>query len=413
MSARALYSSELEAPGDWAARCDATALSAVAIGAARSREVRERLQRAGVVAAEVRSAADLAAIPVLPKDHVPDLQASAPPFGGMLAVPVGELRRIYQSPGPILDPEGDRPDFWRMAPALWAAGFREGHVTLNTFSYHLTPGAHMLDAGLRALGCVVVPGGVGNSAAQVALARQAGVVAYVGTPQFLLTLLEIGAEASPPFRFERALVTGAPLPPALRSELQGSFGVDVYQAYGTADAGLLGYECSRKDGWHVEPRVVIEIVEPASGAPVQPGESGEVVVTSPNEVYPLVRFGTGDLSAFVSEPCDCGRTTPRLVGFLGRVGEGVKVRGMFVHPRQLGAVLSAAEGVARYQAVVSSDGHRDVLKVSVEPSAGAVLDRDALSAGLAVAIKVRADVEIVPSGTLAGDAAPLVDERDL
>ncbi len=412
MSDRALYT-PLEADPEWERHQDDLTHRAVVIGAERSREVRGRLHGAGVDPAAVRSVADLAGIPVLAKDRIPDLQAADPPFGGMLGVPVAELRRIFQSPGPILDPEGDRPDFWRMAPALWAAGFRPGQVALNTFSYHLTPGAHMLDAGLREVGCVVIPGGVGNSAAQMALAAQAGAGAYVGTPQFLLTLLEHGAELSPPFSFERALVTGAPLPDALRSELQDGYGVDLFQAYGTADAGLLGYECPRKHGWHVEPRVVVEIVEPASGAAVAPGETGEVVVTSPNDAYPLVRFGTGDLSAFLSEPCDCGRASPRLVGFLGRVGEGIKVRGMFVHPRQLAAALSANRGVARYQGVVTADGHRDVLTVSVEAAPGADLDADALADAVSLEIKVRAAVDLVPPGTIRDGGPPLVDARDL
>ena len=196
----------------------------------------------------------------------------------------------------------------------------------------------------------MIPGGVGNSAAQVEVACAAGATGYTGTPQFLLTLLERAREAGHELPIERALVTGAPLPPPLRDRLQDEFGVDVYQSYGTADAGTLGYECEAKYGWHVAPEIVIELLVPGEDRPAGEGEAGQVVVTSPNEVYPLVRFGTGDLSAWNREPCRCGRTSPRLVGFLGRVGEGVKVKGMFVHPRELAGALRLKHGLGRLPA---------------------------------------------------------------
>ncbi|MDH3735383.1 MAG: AMP-binding protein, partial [Gemmatimonadota bacterium] len=321
-----------------------------------------------------------------------------------------ELRRIYRSPGGITDPEGREEDFWRMAPALWAAGFRPGDVVLNTLSYHLTPGGHMLDSGLRAVGCVVVPGGVGNSAEQVEVARHAGVSGYVGTPQFLETLVDRAAEAESEAPFIRALVTGGPLFPPVRERLEGA-GIDVYQAYGTADAGVLGYECEEKCGWHVSPRIVVEVVTPGTDQDAADGEAGEVVVTSANLVYPLVRFGTGDLSAFDRSPCACGRTTPRLTGFLGRVGEGVKVRGMFVHPRQLVPVLSTNPTVGRFQGVVSNDGRDDVLTITVEPAEGASVDAEALAGALRDSAKVRVTVVEVAPGSIADDARPLMDTR--
>ena len=405
--------------GDWSTLQDRLAARAVRYGAERSHEIGGRLERAGVVAGQVTGVAGLAGIPVLAKDDLPALQAAEPPFGGMLAVPPGSLRRIYRSPGPINDPEGDSEDFWRLAPAARAAGFREGDVVLNTFSYHLTPGGLMLDSGLRALGCVVIPGGVGNTAAQIEMARAAGATGYTGTPQFLLTLLERAAEAGVPLPLRRALVTGAPLPPPLRARLQDEFGVDVYQSYGTADAGTLGYECEEKDGWHVATEVVIEVLAPGDDRPAEEGEAGQVVVTSPNEVYPLVRFGTGDLSAWNRAPCRCGRASPRLAGFLGRVGEGVKVKGMFVHPRELAAALGGEPAVARYQAVVSEgDGGQDVLTVRVEavPGDGAGAGKSAalvtaLAAKVREAVKVRAAVEIVAAGVIAVDARALVDVR--
>ena len=411
----AIHSPELEAPEDWSAAQDEHAAAAVRRGWAGSREIRRRMEDAAVPPSMVRGVADLRRIPVLSKDELPALQAADPPFGGMVALPPAGLRRIFRSPGPINDPQGDGRDFWRLAPALWAAGFRCDDIVLNSFSYHLTPGGLMFDTALRGIGCAVIPGGVGNSAAQVELALAAGATAYVGTPQFLLTLLERGAEAgtAPPFR--RALVTGAPLPPPLRARLQDDFGVDVYQSYGTADAGTIGYECEAKDGWHVAGDVVVEILVPGDDRPAREGEAGQVVVTSANEVYPLVRFGTGDLSAWNRTPCGCGRTSPRLAGFLGRVGEGVKVRGMFVHPRELAGALGAEAAVARHQAVVTEGaGGRDVLTVRIEAAPGAALGAGevaALAARIREAVKVRAGVEVVEAGTIGEGAGGVVDAR--
>lgn len=406
-----LYDAELEAPDRWVAVQDRLAAQAVRIAWEGSAEARARLERSGIEPAGVSGLADLASVEVLTKDALPELQAADPPFGGMLAVPVGSLRRVFQSPGPILDPEGDEADFWRVAPAAWAAGLRQGQVVLNTFSYHLTPGGYMLDAGLRRIGCVVIPGGVASSDAQIALATAAGATGYTGTPQFLLTLAEKARDGGVPLGLERALVTGAPLPDSLRARLQDEFGIDVHQMYGTADAGTLGYECVAKEGWHVAPGVAIEVLEPGSGRRAPVGQAGEVVVTSPNPTYPLVRFGTGDLSAFDERPCSCGRTSPRLRGFLGRVGEGVKVRGMFVHPRQLAAVLASDPAVARYQAVVTAAGHQDVLTVRVEAEEGTTLEVASLERRLRTAVALRLRVQEVGRGELEEGAPPLVDQR--
>ncbi|MYC98271.1 MAG: phenylacetate--CoA ligase [Gammaproteobacteria bacterium] len=396
---------------DWDALQDRLAARAVAYGAERSPEIGRRLAAAGMSATDVAGVADLQAIPVLAKDDLPALQAADPPFGGMLTVAAESLTRIYRSPGPINDPQGAGDDFWRFATALRAAGFRAGDVVLNSFSYHLTPGGLMLDGGLRAVGCAVIPGGVAATTAQVEAARAAGATGYTGTPQFLLTLLERAQELGRPLGFERALVTGAPLPPSLRARLQDGFGVDVYQAYGTADTGLLGYECAEKDGWHVAPEVVIEVLVPGDDRPAADGEAGQVVVTSPNEVYPLVRFGTGDLSAWKRAPCPGSRPGPRLAGFLGRVGEGVKVKGMFVHPRELAATLGSDPAVARYQAVVTADGARDLFTVRVVAAPGAVVDKTALTARIREAVKIRPVVEVVGAGAIPDDARPLVDAR--
>lgn len=406
-----VFWSAAEGRPDWLDAQDRLAVQAILYGSEHSPEIGARLETAGIEPASVCRVADLERIPTLSKDDLPELQAAAPPFAGMLAVPVAELRRIYRSPGGICDPEGQDEDYWRMAPALWAAGFRPGQTVLNTLSYHLTPGGHMLDAGLRAVGCVVAPGGVGNSAEQIELAGRAGVSGYVGTPQFLLTLVEKASAANGAHPFRRALVTGGPLLPTVRAALESEHGVDVFEAYGTADAGGLGYECKAKRGWHVSTHAIIEILSPATGDPVPAGRAGEVVVTNANSVYPLLRFATGDLSALDFEPCECGRTTPRLVGFLGRVGEGVKVRGMFVYPRQLASVLDQDPTVGRYQGVVTSDERDDVLTVSVEPGGDLAPDAADLTKTLRDATKVRLTVEVVPAGTMAEDVRPLIDAR--
>ena len=396
---------------DWSELQNRIAARAVSYGAEHSAEIGRRLGRAGVRPNDVRGVADLETIPVLAKDELPALQGADPPFGGMLAAPLASLARIYRSPGPINDPQGTGADFSRLGTALEAAGFRPGEVVLNSFSYHLTPGGLMLDGGLRAVGCVVIPGGSSAIAAQTEAAHAAGATGYTGIPQVLLTLLERAEESGQPLGFERALVTGAALPPSLRTRLQDGFGVDVYQAYAAADTGLIGYECPEKDGWHVAPEVVVEVLRPGDGRPAAEGETGQVVVTSPNEVYPLVRFGTGDLSAWNRAPCPRGCPGPRLAGFLGRVGEGVKVRGMFVHPRELAAVLGPDPTVARYQAVVSAEGARDVLTVRVETAPGRVVDTPGLVERIREAVKVRPVVEAVSPGTLPDDPHLLVDAR--
>ncbi len=397
---------------DWSELQDRIAALTVSYGAQHSDEIERRLARAGVRPADVGGVADLGAVPVLAKDELPELQAADPPFGGMLAVAPGSLARIHRSPGPINDPQGTGADFSRLRTALEAAGFGPGDVVLNSFSYHLTPGGLMLDGGLRAAGCVVIPGGSSAIAAQTEAALAAGATGYTGIPQVLLTLLERAEESGRPLGFARALVTGAALPPSLRARLQDGFGVDVYQAYAAADTGLIGYECAEKDGWHVAPEVVVEVLLPGDDRPAAEGEAGQVVVTSPNEVYPLVRFGTGDLSAWNRAPCLCGRPGPRLAGFLGRVGEGVKVRGMFVHPRELAVALGPDPAVVRYQAVVSAEGARDVFTVRVEAAAGRVIDAAGLAGRIREVVKIRPAVEVVPSGTIPDEARPLVDARE-
>lgn len=410
---RPFWEPDLEAmPGEqFPAYQDRLVREAVAYAYEHTREGYRRLNESHIDPKTIRGVDDLPRIPLLPKAQLPDLQAEDPPFGGMLAVPITKLRRVYLSPGPILDPEGDESDYWHWAPALWAAGFRPGDIVHNTFAYHLTPAGAMMEEGLRLIGAVVLPGGVGNSEWQLDLMERARATGYVGTPSFLLSLMEKARARGTSLSLKRAFVSSAPLPPSLRQTLQEDYGLDVYQGYGTADAGCIGYECNRKEGWHIVPNMVVEVVDPATGQPVPPGETGEVVITRPDSVYPLVRLATGDLSAWHTEPCTCGRTSPRLVGFLGRVGEGVKVRGMFVHPRQLRQALGRQPGVNRYQGVVTREHHRDELTIRVEPEPGASLDAQALAQMVRDIIKLRVNVVVVPPGTLKEDERVLVDER--
>jgi phenylacetate-CoA ligase len=387
----------------------------VAHAFARAPRTRRVLEAAGLGPGDLRGLDDLARIPVTRKDSLPAFQAEEPPFGGFAAVEPGALARIFMSPGPIYDPQGTVDDFWRFRHALAAAGFRAGDVAHNAASYHLTPLGFMLDAGARSLGCAVIPAGVGQTELQVKVAHHAGATCYLGLPSFLHTLLTKAREAGTPLKFEAAFVVAEMLPESLRAELEGSFGVRVLQGYGTADVGCLTYECPEKGGWHVHPDVIVEVVDPATGAPAPPGEPGEVVATIFDEAYPLLRFGTGDLSSFVPyAPCACGRTAPKLAGFLGRVGDGVKVKGMFVRAGQMDAVMKRFKSVVRYQAVVTREQHLDHLAYLVElgevvPELGDFATR--IADALRDEVKVRGEVRFVAAGTIPEGAKKIDDRR--
>lgn len=370
----------------------------------------ERLEQAGVEASEIASVDDLNRLPVLSKDDLPAMQAAHPPLGGLSPVPANQLRRLFLSPGPILDPEGEGPDYWRFAPALAAAGFSAEDIVYNTFSYHLSPAGAMMEEGLLALGCTVVPGGVGNTELQVDMLSRSGATGYVGTPDFLHTLKDSAKAQGRTLHLRRAFVSGGPLPERLRTLLESHGDLKVFQGYGTADAGNLGYECDARHGWHVAPGAVVEVVDPATGQALGDGEVGEVVVTVPSPVYPLIRFGTGDLSALDLTPCACGRTTPRLRGWQGRVGDGVKVRGMFVHARQLANVFAGLPEVTAYAAVVQhNDAGKDELVVQITGDAD--MDSEAIIDTLRATIKVRPTVQVVERESITKDTPPLVDER--
>ncbi len=346
-------------------------------------------------------------VPVLPKDDLGALQAADPPFGGLLA-PQAPLRRVFQSPGPLYEPELAHPDPWGWAPALAAAGFEAGEVVLNTFAYHLSPAGAMFDAGAGALGCAVLPAGVGNLNLQVQAAVDVGATAFIGLPSYLKALLERAEEQGATLPLRRAFVTAEPLPPSLREWLQARVPV-VRQGYGTAEGGNLGYECERTHGLHVPEDRYVQVCALQDGGPRWNGEEGQVVVSLLTADYPLVRLGTGDLSAFLSGECGCGRWTPRLAGWLGRVGEAVKVRGMFLHPRQARTVMAGAPGVAAYRFVVERVDHKDTLRCEVvqESSDDHLLER--LRSRLREGLRFDVAVQLVQS--LEPDGPTIVDAR--
>ncbi|BAS26133.1 putative phenylacetate-coenzyme A ligase [Limnochorda pilosa] len=345
---------------------------------ARSVGIRRLLEQAGVAVEEVCTPSDLARLPVTPKEHLSAMQREDPPFGGFLAAPLHQVKRVFMSPGPIYDVEGAEAGFWHSREALVAAGFGPGDVVINTFSYHLSPASFLVEAGLHELGATVIPAGVGSKEQQVQVMREAGATGYTGVPSYLLALLEEaerqvgqGRAAAPPgsdprtgLRLRKAWFTAEKLDESLRQRLQDVYGIDAYQGYGTAELGMLAYECVERRGMHLVDAVVVELLDPATREPVPDGTPGEVVVTSLGETYPLVRLGTGDLSSVLPGDCACGRPSPRLSGILGRVGEAVKVRGMFLYPHHLRELLSRFPELTAVHGRVDREEHRDVLHLA-------------------------------------------------
>ena len=373
-------------------------------------------EEAGLTPLDVKTVADLDKVPIIRKDRLIDWQRASPPFGGFLGVPVSSLKRIYQSPGPLYDPEGDRLDYWRWAQALHAADFSSGDIVQNTASYHLTPLGFMFDEALRVIGCTVIPAGPGNHSIQLEMMRELGVTGYTGVPSYLMNLIEHaekqGLDWRRDFRLAKAFVIAEPFPPSLRRAFTER-GITARDGYGTAETGNLGFECAEGHGWHIPYDVIVQVVDLNTGRALPPGEEGEVVVTLLETTYPLIRFGTGDLSALHSAPCACGRTTQRLVGWLGRVGQAVKVRGLFVHPRQVAQVLARFPTIARHQTVIDRPGTMDRLTITLEPVSGASLAEqlNAIDQALRDVIKLQARFDVVEPGTLSADAPPLEDRR--
>jgi phenylacetate-CoA ligase len=384
----------------------------------------------GVDAGAVTSRAALARLPVMRKGELLARQQAAraaagsgwDPFGGFSALGWRALAaraprpaaRVYQSPGPIYEPEGEGRDYWRTARALFAAGFRAGDLVHNSFSYHLTPGAWMMDAGARALGCTVFPGGVGHTEMQLQAMAELRADAYAGTPSFLRILLEKAAETGVALpHLKKALLSGEAFPPSLRDWLRER-GVAGYQAYATADVGTIAYETEAREGLVLDEGVILEIVRPGTGDPVPDGEVGEVVITSLTPDYPLLRFGTGDLSAVLPGRCPTGRTNTRIRGWLGRADQTAKVRGMFVHPSQVAEVLRRHPQVTKARLVVSGEMASDLLTLKVECAAGAEATAglaEALAATVRDVTKLRSDIELLAPGSLPNDGKVIEDAR--
>ncbi len=366
----------------------------------------------GVDPAIIADRKALAALPVTRKSELGDLQRAGMPFGGLTTTAPARLRRVFVSPGPVYDPEGAGPDHWRLARALYAAGIRSGELVHNGFSYHLTPGGAMFEEGARALGCTVIPGGVGQSELQVKTIADLRPSVYVGTPSFLKILFdkaqETGADLS---SLAKALVSGEALPAGLRAELAGRK-VSVLQCYATADAGLIAYESPAREGMIVDEGVILELVRPGTGDPVEPGEVGEVVVSVLNPDYPLFRFGTGDLSALLPGPSPCGRTAPRIRGWMGRADQTAKLRGMFVRPAQIAEVVRRHPQIVKARLVIDSVEHQDAatLRCEVKDGAGEELKR-AIAAAFREVCKLRCEVLLTPPGALPNDGKVIDDIR--
>jgi len=373
-----------------------------------------------IKAADITSRNALAKLPVIRKYELLEKQkasraAGGSVFGGFSAVSYGQqMPRVFSSPGPLYEPEGSRPDYWRMARAIAAAGFQSGELIHNCFSYHFTPAGSMMETGAHALGCTVFPGGIGQTEQQVQAMAELQPAGYIGTPSFLKIILEKAVEMGVALpSVKKALVSGEAFPPSLRDWMTER-GVNAYQCYATADVGLIAYETSARQGLVIDEGVIVEIVRPGTGDPVPEGEVGELVITSLNPDYPLIRFGTGDLSAILSGHCPTGRTNQRIKGWMGRADQTTKVRGMFVHPGQVAEVVKRFPSALRARLIVQGEMANDSMALHVETTAVHGAEAE-LKAQIAEAIrdvtKLRSDVHLVAPGTLANDGKVIEDAR--
>jgi len=382
--------------------------------------VREIMGRAGVSPDDVQTVADLDKIPVTSKDRLVELQAANPPFGGFLTVSSASLKRIYMSPGPLYEPSAEESAVMDTVRDVFAiAGFTAEDVVINTFGYHLIPTGLAIDQVLTQIGVTVIPAGVGNADLQIKMMLDLGVTGYIGTPSWLMALIEKAKERDLNFRgqfsLRKVLVSAEPLSQALRQTFVEEYGLSVTNAYGTAEVGFLAYNTEGGLPMRLLKTPIIQVVNPETGQSAGPGETGEVVVTTFNETYPLIRFGTGDLAINLDPAPGESQQEQRSIILVGRVGDAVKVRGMFVHPNQLRFVLSQAAGIARAQAVVTRPENRDQLTLRVV-LADESADREALTKELGAAVqsacRVKVDqVKFIPADALGEDAEVILDER--
>jgi phenylacetate-CoA ligase len=352
----------------------------------------------------VAALSDLATLPVLRKSDLSLRQKAKPPFGGL---PVSNLAHIFQSPGPIYEPGGVSDDWWRMGRFLHAAGIGKGDIVQNCFGYHLTPAGMMFENGARAVGAVVLPAGTGQTDLQVRAAADIGTTAYAGTPDYLKVILDRAADMGVTLKISKAAVGGGALFPSLRREY-AERGIACLQCYATADLGNIAYETPAMEGMIVDEGMIVEIVRPGTGDPVPEGEVGEVVVTTLNPDYPLIRFATGDLSAVLPGRSPCGRTNMRIKGWMGRADQTTKIKGMFVRPEQVADFVARHADVARARVVATRDGEMDAMTVMVETDAE---DAGAYEKSVLDVLKLRGRVEIVPRGSLPNDGKVIEDQR--
>jgi len=360
----------------------------------------------GVDAATVTSREALAGLPVLRKSEIGTAQAKAAPLGGF-AGPASGFAHIFQSPGPIYEPGNIADDWWRMGRFLHAAGVGPGDIVQNCFGYHLTPAGMIFESGARAVGATVLPAGTGQTELQARAAHDIGVTAYAGTPDFLKVILDKADQMGLELAITKAAVGGGALFPSLRQEYADR-GIACLQSYATADLGNIAYESAAMEGMIVDEGVIVEIVRPGTGDPVAPGEVGEVVVTTLNPDYPLIRFATGDLSAVMDGVSPCGRTNMRIKGWMGRADQTTKIKGMFVRPEQVADLVARHADVTRARVVAEREGEMDVMQVQLE-TAGA--DASVYEQTVLDTLKLRGRIEIVPVGSLPNDGKVIEDRR--
>ncbi|MCP9483497.1 AMP-binding protein [Shimia sp. CNT1-13L.2] len=362
---------------------------------------------ADVDPSSITSAADLVKLPVLRKSELSKAQAANPPLGGFNAIPVSDFAHIFQSPGPIYEPGNTTHDWWRMGRAMHAAGFGSDDVVQNCFAYHLTPAGMIFENAAKAVGAAVVPAGIGQTELQVQAAAAIGVTAYAGTPDYLKIILDKAAEMGVELNITKAAVGGGALFPSLRQEYADR-GITCLQSYATADLGNIAYESPSMEGMIVDEGVIVEIVTPGTGTPVAPGEVGEVVVTTLNAEYPLIRFATGDLSAVLEGQSPCGRTNMRIKGWMGRADQTAKIKGMFVRPEQVAALVEKHDEIAKARVIATREGEMDVMTVQVEAAGG---DAGIYAKSVAETLKLKGKVEIVAPGSLPKDGIVIEDQR--
>ncbi|WP_227285889.1 phenylacetate--CoA ligase family protein [Boseongicola sp. H5] len=354
--------------------------------------------------APIKDLDDLARLPVLRKSQLSDWQAAAPPFGG---IPVANVAHVFQSPGPIYEPGGISHDWWRMGRFLHAAGIGAGDVVQNCFGYHLTPAGMIFESGARAVGATVLPAGVGQTELQVRAARDVGSTAYAGTPDYLKVILDKAAEMGVTLCITKAAVGGGALFPSLRQDYADR-GISCLQSYATADLGNIAYESPAIEGMIVDEGVIVEIVRPGTGDRVAEGEVGEVVVTTLNPDYPLIRFATGDLSAVMSGQSPCGRTNMRIKGWMGRADQTTKIKGMFVRPEQVADFVAKHPEIAKARVIATREGEMDAMTVQIEAEGGAA---DAYAGSIVDSLKLKARIELVAPGSLPNDGKVIDDQR--